>query len=329
MVLSASDQTDIVLGLFAGLFAPAPWDLFLHRLLARSNAQRIVLTAAGQSFRAAQHGAVDAAGEHAGLEALDRARLRAGRVYALEELLDFDDPARRARQAALLGEGRIGDARLIRVAAGEDRAVRIALLHERASLGAADSALLAGLAPAIGVAAAALGAIAAQRLRLEAAEDALALLGIGQAVLDRSGQVLAADALWQGHAPGPAALAEACGAVAGGAADVALRPDGAGSAAVLVRTGRRGAAIAALRRERLADPVAAARVIAAELGLTPREAALAALLAQGRGLVEAGRMLRLTPETARNYSKRIYAKTGAQGQADLVRLVLQGLAVLA
>jgi DNA-binding CsgD family transcriptional regulator len=35
----------------------------------------------------------------------------------------------------------------------------------------------------------------------------------------------------------------------------------------------------------------------------------------GETIVEAGRRLRLTSETARNYSKRIYAKTGAAGQA--------------
>ncbi|MET0587942.1 MAG: LuxR family transcriptional regulator, partial [Novosphingobium sp.] len=43
----------------------------------------------------------------------------------------------------------------------------------------------------------------------------------------------------------------------------------------------------------------------------------------------AGAELQLTQETARNYSKRIYAKTGANGQADLVRLMLTGLAPFA
>lgn len=332
MVLTAFDQNDVVLGLFAGLPTPAPWDLFLHRLLARSAAQRIVLTAGGQTYGATIGGVLDIAQHQAALAAIDRPRLRPGRVYALEELLDFDDPARRARQAALLETARIGDARLIRIDAGEDQSVRIVLLHERTSLSAADGALLTGLAPAVSAAASALAAIAAQRTRLEAAEEALGLLGIGQAVLDRQGQVLTADPLWQRQAPSTVGLAEACTAVANGAARVTMRAGEASASALLVRPlpkGGPGIAVAALRRERLAEPVAAARVIASELGLTPREAALAALLARGHGLVEAGRMLRLTEETARNYSKRIYAKTGARGQADLVRLVLQGLSVLA
>jgi DNA-binding CsgD family transcriptional regulator len=69
----------------------------------------------------------------------------------------------------------------------------------------------------------------------------------------------------------------------------------------------------------------ASPVIAATLNLSPREAALAEAVSKGRSIVEAGAELKLTQETARNYSKRIYAKTGARGQADLVRILLTGL----
>jgi len=214
MALSTSDHNDLVLTLFEGLFAPTPWDTFLHRLLARTRAERIVLQAGmgGAARRVAGRGWADPAGEaeeRAALAALGERGLRANRVYALEELLDFDDPVRRARQDALLGAARIGDTRLIRVGAGDGPAVLVALLHERAAFGATESALLTALAPAIGIAAANLAAIALQKLRLTAAEDTLALLGIGQAVLDRNGQALSADPLWQAHAPGAAALAEA------------------------------------------------------------------------------------------------------------------------
>jgi DNA-binding CsgD family transcriptional regulator len=36
----------------------------------------------------------------------------------------------------------------------------------------------------------------------------------------------------------------------------------------------------------------------------------------------------LTIETARNYSKKLYAKLGVRGQAELVRLVYESSAVL-
>ena len=72
-----------------------------------------------------------------------------------------------------------------------------------------------------------------------------------------------------------------------------------------------------------------AAILVQQFGLSAREAALAEALSRGVSLIEAGRSLRLTPETTRNYSKRIYAKTGTSGQADLVRLVLTSLAPLA
>lgn len=57
-------------------------------------------------------------------------------------------------------------------------------------------------------------------------------------------------------------------------------------------------------------------------GLTASEARLALAISQGLTIVEAAESLNLTAETARNYSKRIYAKTGTRGQSDLVRTIL-------
>lgn len=45
--------------------------------------------------------------------------------------------------------------------------------------------------------------------------------------------------------------------------------------------------------------------------------------------MEAAHMMGLTDETARNYSKRIYAKMGVRGQAELVRLIFLSSASLA
>ncbi len=63
--------------------------------------------------------------------------------------------------------------------------------------------------------------------------------------------------------------------------------------------------------------------------LTPAEARLAWSLAQGLSIVEAAAAHGLTVETARYYSKKIYAKTGARGQVDLVRNILTGVLALA
>jgi DNA-binding CsgD family transcriptional regulator len=64
-------------------------------------------------------------------------------------------------------------------------------------------------------------------------------------------------------------------------------------------------------------------------GLAPREALLAVSLSRGRSIREAANDLGLTEHTAREYTKRIYAKTGTRGQADLVRLILTSAAALA
>ena len=56
--------------------------------------------------------------------------------------------------------------------------------------------------------------------------------------------------------------------------------------------------------------------------LSPREARLALALSRGMTITEAAAEFNLKIETARSYSKDIYAKTGARGLPDLVRIVL-------
>jgi DNA-binding CsgD family transcriptional regulator len=58
------------------------------------------------------------------------------------------------------------------------------------------------------------------------------------------------------------------------------------------------------------------------LGLTPAEARLARLLAEGIDLDQAAARLRLTIHTARSRLKAIFHKTGTHRQVELVRLVL-------
>ena len=55
--------------------------------------------------------------------------------------------------------------------------------------------------------------------------------------------------------------------------------------------------------------------------LTPREAELALALAQGASLAQAARGLGIGEGTARQYLKRVFAKTGATRQAELVGLL--------
>lgn len=59
--------------------------------------------------------------------------------------------------------------------------------------------------------------------------------------------------------------------------------------------------------------------------LQPREARMALALSRGLTLAEAATEFGLTIGTARSYSKSIYAKTGARGLPDLVRIVMRSV----
>lgn len=77
------------------------------------------------------------------------------------------------------------------------------------------------------------------------------------------------------------------------------------------------------------QPQAPEHAVAQLFGLTPSEAQVATLLANGFSLTEAAGKLGLTENSVRTYSKKIYAKTGVRRQAELVRLVLKSVALLA
>jgi DNA-binding CsgD family transcriptional regulator len=63
-------------------------------------------------------------------------------------------------------------------------------------------------------------------------------------------------------------------------------------------------------------------------GLTPAEAELAQLLAQGRSLEEAARQRHVTLNTARSQLKQVFAKTETNRQGELLQLVLSGVGVI-
>lgn len=228
--------------------------------------------------------------------------LRPRRVYALDEWRSADDAGLRQRQEAGLSALGIGDLRCIRIPApGGGPEAWIVLAADARGFSATAGAALLAIEPAVAAALAALAEGERWRSRARLAEAILARLGIEvflrePAASDGGGSVRAL-------------------AVAAPAIKPAL---GTGPEVVDVR-----------RTALPLDAAAAANVVAAELGLSRREAQLAVALADGLGLVEAGASLGLTPETTRNYSKRIYAKTGSKGQADIVRKVLTGLAPLA
>jgi DNA-binding CsgD family transcriptional regulator/PAS domain-containing protein len=88
-------------------------------------------------------------------------------------------------------------------------------------------------------------------------------------------------------------------------------------------------AVAIYMADSAQQQLASERLVAQLFGLTPSEAFLATLLANGFTLTEAAEKLDVTENTVRNYAKKVFAKTGVNRQADLVRLVLKSVALLA
>lgn len=68
--------------------------------------------------------------------------------------------------------------------------------------------------------------------------------------------------------------------------------------------------------------------VAALFGLSDTQARLAMLLANGRTLAEAAGDIGITEQTARTYSKDIYARTGTTRQGELIQRILTSVAVL-
>jgi len=358
MSLGSSDERDLLLPLYAGVEEHPLWDTFLHRLLARTRSSKIcmLLRPAGEIGPPRFQRVIAPRGEKAALldiEAfsdaglLPYASLRPNRVYSLDETIMMNSADSARRQREMLVQADITHARFMRIPARTDDDIWLILLRDLNDFGASVSALLSALAPHVALALGQLFDTAKLRLRTAVAEDALAMLGVGQAAFDAEGRVIAADDIATAELAIPPhghmqlrgstaqALADACAAMAraNGPARQVLAIDGRSTSDLLIRPAPpvpgalpSGAqAVGLIRRDVRENPARAARVTMQTLGLSAREAALAEAISQGRSIVEAGAELQLTQETARNYSKRIYAKTGACGQADLVRMMLTGL----
>lgn len=368
MSLSAAYQRELLLPLVEGLHESPPWGGLMRELVARTSARRaylvIMLANAGQDQ---EPSAVHVAAPRAAMEpALDYRRvaalrlhpygaIRPLRVYSLDEMLDYDHPEKLIAQRVALEEMGIRYARFLRVSAGGAADAWMLLVRGREDFSAAAVATLSAIAPHLTAGLKTLAALIEQRLQVALAQSALQRLGIGQMAFDATGRVMAADA----HAdallsfvpePGPVpgrrlqlipavseALENACAAIASGrVSSVPLPLDAHGGLWILLRKADLSleqpcalpAAVGVLRTYKREDAAKARHAMAMIYGLSSNEAALAHKLSLGETIVEAGRTLHLTSETSRSYSKRIYAKTGASSQADLVRLILTGLVPL-
>ncbi|MBU6268823.1 MAG: LuxR family transcriptional regulator [Sphingomonadales bacterium] len=362
MALTSRDETDLLLPLYTGLSQSPPLATFLERLRRRTQAEYVSLyirrgeggnAAATQLFAGRDLRALARQTGTSELLALDKVNydaLRPGRVYAPAEFTEHD-PAYHAdhlAQMALLG---IADQRVVRLLAEPGLDAWMALARATPCT-ATDSALLSNLAPYVTEAVRLL--VRSENHMIERALESAALARTGTAWLlfDRDARVIAADpalaALFPGLRPGERlrdCTPRADRALAAAAALYAESPAAPAQALPLRENPRIEARLSApgdfpvftLRKPamqafvRLPLPTSPARAahLAQLHGLPPREAELAIALSDGLSIAEAAEAMSLTIETARNYTKKLYAKLGVRGQAELVALVCTASPVLA
>lgn len=323
-------ETELLVPLHEGVFEQPMWQTFLARLRQVTGAEGVCILLQSSG---------------------DDVRLYSGKVPSALPNLD----ALRIGRTYIGGELGVDGLHAIRMTDGGKLSALLCVqaIESEARIGG----LLSALAPHFKAALRVLAGLARERARSELSAEAFARLDFGWISLDARGGIVDSDrqaeqilresgllrrgaydrlvpsdpildrqltALLKQFAADPRARPRAINLSHDPWIDILVAPLrlealGGGKDAVAVVYLRGDRSSSADRAEQLVDL----------FDLTPSEARLAWSMAQGLSIAEAATEHGLTIETARNYSKKIYAKTGARGQVDLVRHVLTGVLALA
>lgn len=329
MALTSNDETDLLLPLYRGFDETPRFATFLDRLRRRAGTRHAALVLDGN----------DACEFEALIRLARRAALRPYRAYALAEFTDETLA--------------IADARIVMFPLPDSSRGWLVIARDR-PCSAADSALLSSLAPYVQTVVAACRTMERERIASALSANGMARSGTGWILFDSEARIVEIERETARRIAGATGTAPVAGerlrgiappverklleAVANGGqtgpAVLAFEPrveaviDRVLPGSDLARLHPRAALVAWCRFETDASP-ARAESFAGLHDLPRREAELAVLLADGQSIAEAATTMGLSLETARNYSKRLYAKLGVSGQAQLVRLVQRSAAVLA
>lgn len=349
------DDDGLLQSLHEGMFETPLWREFLNRLLAKTGAQLISLV-----FRPVHAdddvrlfaGAGPSADIISGFtkdHPIAFRTMRPDRAYALDEVLDHADGTHMAFVHQALQPHGVTHMRAIRVTEPGGIDLWLSAFGGR-TIGSATGALLTALAPHLRIALRSYAALERERYRSSVTAQAIERLKMGWLTVDGQCRIIDAtqnvEQLFQLGGPlrrgrydrlvptSPVidrqltALVKSYAQTGDGKSQAfrlsqdpwvdmlvtpAHEPGSTGRAkpvALIYVNGDRWSQ--ADRCDQLVDL----------FGLLPSEARLAWMMAQATSISEAAETLGLTIETARNYSKKIYAKTGARGQAELVRIVL-------
>jgi hypothetical protein len=348
MQISPTDERELLTVLHEGMHEQPAWATFLGRL------RRRVRAASARLLLARGEAALDIAArvDQRDVESRPRAvnepydpipygSLRPQRVYAFSE---FPAPPPFA-------------GRIVR-AGGEDLDAWLVITSAEDDFSPHDAAFLGVLAPHLAIALRNYALVERDRLQRQAGDWALGRLGRGWLALSASGRIVGADdqaekLLREGThlrqtaerrllAASPAAHQRLTRAIEAVAADPKAPPRAVRIAedppfelliAPIDSDGPQGPIIGAAVAAHIQSPPPVAADPVQALGdlfdLPPALARFAWTLGRTGGIADSADELGLTIETARFYSKQLYAKLGVKGQAELARRLLTSAAALA
>ena len=348
MQIARTDELELLTVLHSGMHERPIWGQFLGRFVRRVGADsaRLVVArgeaaieVAARPFSRQVEMRTRALGEPG--DAVPYGSLRPHRVYAFAEFLT--PPA---------GQGRV-----LR-ADGEDLSAWLVVHNHEHEVSPSNVSLMSALAPHLSVALANHAALERGRLEHQVSDWALGRLGRGWLALTASGRVVAADELGErllneglrlrrsADRRLMAGSAEANQRLSRAIEAAAADPGGGTRAVRIAEEPRLELLIAPLAADEADGPIFDAALVAhvqvapplaeepvpalcALFDLSPAVARMAWALGRGGGVGEAAAELGLTRETARFYSKAVYAKLGVRGQAELARRLLTSTAALA
>ena len=352
------DDDGLLQSLYEGMFETPLWSDFLSRLLAKTGARftTLVFRPVDEDAVVELYAGEPPSEEIRKLFVDGNMRdpfpyhiMRPGRAYSLEELIDPSDIRQKAfYERAMLPQGLI-NMRSIRVT--EPGGIDLWLgCSGGKNIGSTTGALLTALAPHLRIALRSFAALERERFRSAVTGQAFDRLKMGWLSLDAGCRIIDAtdnvEQLFQWGTllrrgrydrlvPASPAIDRQLAALL---KDFAVNHDARPQAFNLSKDpwvemlvtpaqslafagGKTPVAIVYISGDRRSQADRCDQLVDL-FGLLPSEARLAWMLAQATSIAEAADALGLTVETARNYSKKIYAKTGARGHAELVRIIL-------
>lgn len=276
-------------------------------------------------------------------------QMREGQVYTLQELLRQDNPDHQAYFRDVLAPSGMNELRMIRIVEPSGVNAWLNITRRDKNFTVHEDALLIEIAPYLQKVLRNFVAYERQRLDALLAGGAIRSLNFGWITLDATGRVLETDTQGRCFLTESGTLREAANGllttdlpkldreIADSIKALASNPGARPRALIINRDPWLDMLLVPANRRLISAqsvPTIVAYVhgesllsadrceqLAEMFDLLPSEARLALALSRGMSIAEAAVDLGLTLGSARTYSKKIYSKLGARGQADLVRFI--------